>query len=591
MAGDDVDVADHLQTLSSADLIRPTGSGDGDYTFLHALARDAAYETILIRQRRRYHRQVADVIEICYPDRLDEESPRLAYHFAEARDWARAVHYYAVAGETAAKIYAHAEAIEHFGRAIELALAAPSAVDDETLANLFLRRGRIYELDGLYDEALNTYEALEALGRERSIQTLELAGLAPQVIIYAMPNYRMDATLGAEMANRTLQLSQRLNRPDAEARANWGLMLLYINVEVDLAKAIEYGERALALAREYDFKEIEAYTLNDIGRAYGMMGQIEAALAAFAGARALWQELGNDHMLSDALAVTSQGLLLSGHPADAVAQSRQGLAIAHRIGNQWGESLNSYALGYALLELGRFGEAFDLFRQSVELAEHVHFQGPGATIPIVLAWSYGQIGAPAYQRALLTEWLERAPASEDADALRRMWTGITYHFDGQSGEALAWVSSNTPSLDFADRASHLFTSVISPAILLANDRFQETLAIEDEMLDLMQTLGLNAFLVDHLRYRGLALMGLGDRAGAREMLVQAYAAAREQQNRRTLWLVLADLVALESDGEARAAYRAEAINEINFLADNMPDLELREAFLSQSAVRELLAVS
>ncbi|MEZ4518795.1 MAG: hypothetical protein R3C44_18920 [Chloroflexota bacterium] len=306
------DVGEQLQTLVGADLIRPSALGEGEFTFLHALARDAAYETILLRQRRRYHRRVAEVIEATYPDRLEEEAPRLASHFAEARLWARAIHYYSVAGETAARIYAHAEAIEHFSQAIDLALTAPNTLDDDELANLFLRRGRIYELEGRYDVALENYEQLEQLGKERNSLTLELAGVAAQAVIYSTPNFRMDAERGGSQAARVLELAQILDRPDAEARGYWSLLLLHLNADIDINKAISYGERALQISREHDLREMQAYVLNDIGRAYGISGRMDDSVACFEQARALWVELGNEHMLADLLAISAQALMLSG---------------------------------------------------------------------------------------------------------------------------------------------------------------------------------------------------------------------------------------------------------------------------------------
>ena len=84
-------LAEHLKRLAQADLVRPTGGGAADdYAFRHALTRDAAYETILLRQRRRYHRRVGEAMETLYADRLTDEAPRLAYHFAECRDWPKA---------------------------------------------------------------------------------------------------------------------------------------------------------------------------------------------------------------------------------------------------------------------------------------------------------------------------------------------------------------------------------------------------------------------------------------------------------------------------------------------------------------------
>ena len=60
-------VAEHLKQLGQADLVRPMGGGAvDDYAFRHALTRDAAYETILLRQRRRYHRRVGEAMEALY---------------------------------------------------------------------------------------------------------------------------------------------------------------------------------------------------------------------------------------------------------------------------------------------------------------------------------------------------------------------------------------------------------------------------------------------------------------------------------------------------------------------------------------------
>ena len=132
-----VALAEHLKRLAQADLVRPTGGGAADdYAFRHALTRDAAYETILLRQRRRYHRRVGEAMEALYADRLTDEAPRLAYHFAECRDWPKAVRYYALAGEAAARLYANTEAIEHLSRAVDICRAAPEAIDEGQIAEL-----------------------------------------------------------------------------------------------------------------------------------------------------------------------------------------------------------------------------------------------------------------------------------------------------------------------------------------------------------------------------------------------------------------------------------------------------------------------
>jgi class 3 adenylate cyclase/tetratricopeptide (TPR) repeat protein len=590
LAGPGVAVAEQLQTLIGADLIRPTGSGDGEHTFLHALARDAAYETILLRQRRRTHRQVAEVIEATYPDRLEEEASRLAYHYAEARDISRAVHCYSVAGRTAAKIYAHAEAVEHLSRAIDLALGAPAAVDDATLIDLFLRRGRIHELEGQYDEALATYEALEELGRSRRNPRLELAGIPPQAILYVTPNHRRDADRGAERAARTLELARQVGDSDAEARAYWSRLLLHVNITHDLDQAIAAGERALALARDHDRRELLAYINNDLGRAYGLNGRMADAFVAFDAARDLWTELGNDHMLADTLAISTQGYFMSGRLAEAETAGRQGLALAHRICNQWGIAQNSYALAYVLLELGRFEEALELMIQSLATSAEAHFHGPGDVLPIVMAYTYGALlGAPGFGHDRVVDWLDKLPNSAAAPVVRDVLDGLLLALSGDPEAGLARVAALPGVVNqLAVGPELIFASLALLSIHAAAGHHARVLAITDEVAVVLDRLAMAAFRVPLLRFRAAAQRSLGDAPAAETTLRAALSLARQQGCRAYLWRVLADLADLTADPDERAALRDEARTEMNDLATSIDDPVLYAAFLAQPSVRALV---
>src|SRR5262245_36151850 len=52
------------------------------HTFKHALTHEVAYGSLLAEQRRALHRQIVDVIERLYADRLTEHVERLAHHAA-----------------------------------------------------------------------------------------------------------------------------------------------------------------------------------------------------------------------------------------------------------------------------------------------------------------------------------------------------------------------------------------------------------------------------------------------------------------------------------------------------------------------------
>ena len=61
------------------------------YLFKHALAQEAAYQSLLLKTRREMHRRVGEVYEQLNAGDLDENAAVLARHYAGAGDYARVV--------------------------------------------------------------------------------------------------------------------------------------------------------------------------------------------------------------------------------------------------------------------------------------------------------------------------------------------------------------------------------------------------------------------------------------------------------------------------------------------------------------------
>jgi predicted ATPase/class 3 adenylate cyclase len=578
---------DHLKRLAQVDLVRPSLSGvDAEYAFRHALTRDAAYETILLRQRRRYHRRVGEAIEALYADRLADEAPRLAYHFSECRDWARAVRYYALAGEAAARLYANSEAAEHYDRALEICRVTPDAVAEAQLAELYRRRGRVFEVAGRHDEALRNYEELEQLGRARGSAMLELEGLMPRAALYLTPTPYMDAARGRELADRILDLAQRTGRADAAAHGHWARLLLYSNAEPDAARAVEEGELALALTRQYNLTELEAYVLNDIGRPYAAVGRNDDAFASFEAAYECWRALGNEPMMTDALGIWSQGLLLSGDLAGAERTAREGLDVARRIGNRWAQAFNSYALTLTLFQTGRLGEAIRLLWAGAESAVQGGFHGVGSSSVIMLRWLLNRLGRGNADREALTA-LAAANHMQDDALLWRTWQALDLVISGDAAAARGLVSD----LDWPAMAhsgpEKVFMALLEGTINLAAGRPADALTVVDGLLEEMAQAGFVAMRADTLVARGDALRRLGRDNEARATYVAALDEARRQGARWPEWLALVALSEAELDAAA-ADYRREAIAVIHFLEGNLEEPELRDSFINLPDVRRVL---
>jgi class 3 adenylate cyclase/predicted ATPase len=113
-------LAPGLQELIEAGLMCHD-SADPDYCmFRHALMRDTAYETLLMRVRRRLHRDVGQAISADFPALTMTEPEVVAQHLTLGQQWPEAVDAWLAAGQGALRRLNLTEAIAHFQHGIAL---------------------------------------------------------------------------------------------------------------------------------------------------------------------------------------------------------------------------------------------------------------------------------------------------------------------------------------------------------------------------------------------------------------------------------------------------------------------------------------
>ena len=109
-----------LTKLVTAGIVFPEGRGqERDYSFKHALVRDAAYESLLLSRRRDWHERIARGIEERFAEIAAEEPEVLAHHFGQAGLPAQACDYRERAGDRAAARSAYQEAIAHYSAGLK----------------------------------------------------------------------------------------------------------------------------------------------------------------------------------------------------------------------------------------------------------------------------------------------------------------------------------------------------------------------------------------------------------------------------------------------------------------------------------------
>jgi DNA-binding NarL/FixJ family response regulator len=150
--------------------------GTQTFRFRHALVREAIYDDFLSVQLRPMHRTIAEVLERADPASRPVES--LAYHWWAAGDRERAARYNEEAGDAAAAVHAHGDAITFYGRAAD-ALAPDSTARAallEKIAHRHLLLGNTESANGSLAAAGDIYAGAAEHEREASCRVQQAIG-------------------------------------------------------------------------------------------------------------------------------------------------------------------------------------------------------------------------------------------------------------------------------------------------------------------------------------------------------------------------------------------------------------------------------
>jgi tetratricopeptide (TPR) repeat protein len=583
----------HLSTLEASGLIRLAAvQPELEYLFRHALVQEAAYASLVKADRKRLHLVVGDALEHLYPDQLAsrELAPVLAQHFYLAGEGPRALRYFTLAGDAAARVYANAEAEMHYARALELATRsdAPVALDPAQLAHLYLGRGRALELNAQYDDALANYIEMETLARERGDRALQLAALMQRTTIHSTSTPKFDFALGEQLLAQCLELAQTLNDRAAEARILWNRMNLY-RFSGHIPQSLECGERALALAREVGAREQLAFILNDMTHIYVGSRQPGLWQATLSEATALWRELDNRPMLADSLATASLYATMTGRYAEAIAASEEAQTLSQTINNAWGKSYSRSFVGRAFWDRGEVSRAIAVMEEAVHWGEVSGFVVAQAQTLADLANVYGSLGALEIALKHVRQ------AARAAEARIPIFQAYALVVEAELYLSLGDFSRAADSLAQAERLSRANPHPLAALRLtqgqahlaLAQGQYAKVLEMSENAVPELRAIGFTPFVPEALYLRGLALMKTNQPEAGEAALREARAEAEALGARRILWPILAALAETEAGrGNTTAAQtlRQQARELIQYIADHCPP-ELRASFLSLPEVR------
>jgi len=274
----EVDLDAALDKLVASDLVHRKGNPpEAEYTFKHALVQDAAYDSLLKRDRQQLHTRIAEALLEHFPTTAETEPELLAHHYSEAGLVEPAITYWLRAGQQAAQRAANLEAIQYFQQALALLETLPEdrARDTTELKVLTHLGPALMVIKGWAAQEVGTvYERANELasGLETS------ADLVPPLVgIWLFHNARGRYDLADAVTEQLFYVARSTSDEDVLLQAHhagWPILMFRGAFE----SANEHIEKGLEL---YDYERHK-------GHALIYMGHDPAVCAHACGAQAVW---------------------------------------------------------------------------------------------------------------------------------------------------------------------------------------------------------------------------------------------------------------------------------------------------------------
>jgi class 3 adenylate cyclase/tetratricopeptide (TPR) repeat protein len=576
----------HIQYLQEVSLIETLLN---EYAFRHVLIQEATYESILIKKRTELHRQIGETLEKLHADRIEEFAPLLAYHFYSAGD-ERSLKYDLIAGEKSARLYANAEAVTHFRRALEVAKRFKA--ENESLTSIYVQLGQVYELSGKFERALETYKDMQSNSIARGDHSMELKSLMALATIYSTLTPLHNPELGETNLKQALDLADKLGDVPTQAKLRWNLMLNFLFSD-RLIEALEYCEPTIALARQVGDLDQLAFALNDAGRVYQSIGAYEKAFEAFNEANELWTQQGNQVMLADNLGASAITNYFAGNYDKALLLAEKAWEISKETDNYWGQSYSRVIPTYICLDCGLPDLVVRYATECIETGEKGGLIASVVVIPVELAWLYGLYGETARGIELAERALETA--IEKMPDWKSLALGVMIRLHilvGNLDAAEKIVNSEqlNPILSVVRSRYLAMITLASIELDLARNNFQTALSLSENLLKEISPLGwINN--PEILNRKADALIGLGRLDEALQALTEACSLAKELDAKHHLWMILSSLANVSAElGKQQEAddYRKHAREIVSFIAERLEKIELKDSFLNQSRVQKLM---
>jgi class 3 adenylate cyclase/tetratricopeptide (TPR) repeat protein len=412
-----------LPALVRRGLVMPrqhaTYEGQKEYTFKHLALQQVTYESVLKRQRRVLHGQLAQWFLRLGGDRSAETLGPAAEHFERAGELDQACTHYLRAAEAAAARSADDALLGYVARALPLSTAEAGAEtrwqllslrepvllaqgdrqaheadlqalealaeqcdNDAWRAGVALRRGAAHRSTG-------DYVAAEAADRRGLALVNSLPQGPARRMLSVAPYHGLAASLigqgryanAREVAEAGLQLAHTLHDRRSESHLVNALGLIAME-QGDLAVAVAHFESGLAMVREMGNRGDEALRLSNLGSVYPRLGDYPRARSCLELGLQVARAVGRRHDEAALLLNTASVAHLQGDDTAALGFARAAFDSAVASGQRDLEAFALLVAGHAELGLGRLDAAREAYTASRDRLQALNLRAQQVLDPV-----------------------------------------------------------------------------------------------------------------------------------------------------------------------------------------------------------------
>ena len=382
------------------------------YTFKHALLQDAAYATILKRERQRLHAKIVGVLEDQTGNNAIERADSLAHHALHAELWDKAFAYLHLAGVKAMERAGLLEAVAHFEHALKIAEKRTQTREalEQTIDLRFELRNALWALGrceailnhltdsaplveklddpvrkgwisvfrgaslwqlGRWEQAIETAERALDVSREAGDLSLEVAAhFYLGCPLMTSGNYQRAEEMFQKVVDRVSGelMHDRCGLPFVPAVIARSWLVWSFAERGDFVVGMKHAREALAIAEKVGHPFNIAHLFYDLGYYYQVKGEYEEGVETLGKAVDLIDSWSLTYLSPFIKGFYGHVLALAGRVDEGVRMLETAEGLYETIGLGLFRSLVGLQLGEAYLKAGRTQDALVKTKEALELA-------------------------------------------------------------------------------------------------------------------------------------------------------------------------------------------------------------------------------